>query len=598
MNWRGTKMLPLILLSHIALSFAIPAPLCDVNKIGITDGFYTVTDGGHVGSVVEYTCPEGTYPYPVHARECFPNGQWTEDNVEAKCKDNSGHKIGGGIRVEKDGLMNIFIVIDTSKRIGPRNFKTAKDISEVFIEKMASFDIVPRYAVISYASYVKPIVRLSEYESTDAEKVIERIKKFKYSEHDDKQGKNTRGALMEVHRMMSLEYVRNDTEFMKTRNIILLMTDGRHNMGGDPTVEIKRIRELLDIRKNNNREEFLDIYVFGLGDDISHAEIFDIASKKDPARHVFKMRSIDDMKEVFDHILVDSEILQTCGLAREPDEEHELQEQFPWIAKISIIRRSSEEKCKGSIVSRDFVLTAAHCFHLDEELHSIDIRVGENRFKVKTLYRHPKYKPLGKLDKKVDKSFDYDLALIQLDRKIEFSRTIRPICLPCTSGTSWALKKNRDTMTCSDHEKTLLPSDEEKAMFVAEERSRSLEWKDVLIKRGDKRRSCLEATKKIDKFKDIPDIKDLITDNFLCTGGTEPEVDPPTCKGDAGGPLIVKYKQRFIQVGVISWGPINSCVGPKRGRDPVSPLSRDFHTDLFHMVDWLKEKVPELEFLA
>ncbi|XP_069800100.1 complement factor B-like [Dendropsophus ebraccatus] len=593
-------MLPLILLSHIALSFAVPIPLCDVNKISITDGFYTVTDGGHVGSIVEYTCPEGTYPYPADTRECFPNGQWTEDNVEAKCNanglvDNSGPKIGGGIRVEIDGLMNIFIVIDTSKRIGRENFKTAKDISEVFIEKMASFDIVPRYAVISYASFVKPIVQLSDNESTDTDKVIERIKKFKYSEHEDKQGKNTRAALKEVHKMMSLEHVRNITEFMRTRNIILLMTDGRHNMGGDPTVEIKRIRELLDIRKDNNREEFLDIYVFGLGDDISDNEINDIASKKDPAKHVFKIGSINDMKKAFDHMLDDSEILQACGLAGEPGQ-FGVQEQFPWIAQISIIRAGTEEKCKGSIVSRDFVLTAAHCFHLDEELHSISISVGENRFKAKDLYRHPKYNPLSKQDKKVVKSFDYDLALIELDKKIEFSRTIRPICLPCTSGTSRALKKSGNAVTCSDHEKTLLPSDEEKAMFVAEETSRNLEWKDVFIKRGDKRLSCLEATKK--KFKDIPDIKDLITDNFLCTGGTEPEVDPPTCKGDGGGPLIVKYKQRFIQVGIISWGTINSCVGPKRRRDPVSPLSRDFHIDLFHMVDWLKEKVPELEFLA
>ncbi|XP_069800101.1 complement factor B-like [Dendropsophus ebraccatus] len=587
-------MIALILLSYIALSVAVPAPLCDVNKIGITDGFYTVTDGGHVGSIVEYTCPEGTYPYPVDARECFPNGQWTEDNEEAKCKVNSD----GGILVEKNGLMNIFIAIDASKRVGAKNFQTAKDISKVFIEKMASFDIVPRYAVISYASFAKPIVRLSDDESADAEMVIETIQEFKYSEHQDKQFRNTRAALDEIHNMMALELHRNVTRFQRTRNVILLMTGGSHNMGGDPTIVIKRIRELLNIRKDNRREDFLDIYVFGLGDYVEYNEIDAIASKKNHKKHVYKIRNTEDMKAAFDEMLDESEILQMCGLARDPTYGEGVEEKFPWIATISIIRRSAVEKCKGSIVSRDFVLTAAHCFHLDEELHTINIRVGEETFKAKTLYRHPKYNPLGKQDKNVDRSFDYDLALIQLDKKIAFSRKIRPICLPCTSGTSWALKKSGNAVTCSDHEKTLLPSDQEEAMFVAEERSRSLEWKDVFIKRGGERRSCLEATKKIDKFKDIPDIKDLITDNFLCTGGTEPEVDPPTCKGDAGGPLVVKYKQRFIQVGVISWGTINSCVGPKRGRDPISPLSRDFHTDLFHMVDWLKEKVPELEFLA
>ncbi|XP_069800096.1 complement factor B-like [Dendropsophus ebraccatus] len=744
---RGNKMLPLILLSHIALSIAAPSPTveCDLDKIAIVGGEYTVSEGGNVSSKVEYTCPEGMYPYPALSRECQYNGRWTDEKLKAECKailcprptmfdnglfhprklrygigdvlhfecwggfrmygpetrtcqangkwsgevticddqegycPNPGIPIGASkvdisykieskvtyecgpgltmygskervcmenkrwsgaeptcrfpytydtpeevaqtfsaslsetvessdpdkveedadrtIRVEKDGLMNIFIVIDASKSVGAKNFKTAKDISEVFIDKMASFDFSPRYAVISYASFAKPVVQLSDDDSAKADKVIERIKKYKYTEHEDKQGTNTRAALSEVHNMMSLEHVRNSTKFLLTRNVILLMTDGRHNMGGDPTVEVKRIRELLDIRKGNGREDFLDIYVFGLGNDISDNEINDIASKKDPEKHVFKMKNIDDMKEAFDKMLDDSEILQMCGISRDPGQLG-VQEQLPWIAKISITRGSSEEKCKGSIVSRDFVLTAAHCFHLDEELHTINIRVGGKSFKAKQLYRHPKYNPAGKQDKKVEKSFDYDLALIELDKKIQFSRTIRPICLPCTSGASWALKQRGKSVTCSDHEKTLLPSDMERAKFVAEETTNALEWKDVFVKRGNWRLNCLEATKKIDKFKDTPDIKDLITDNFICTGGTEPQVDPPTCKGDSGGPLIVQYKQRFIQVGVISWGTINSCDGTKRKQDPVSPLSRDFHTDLFHMVDWLKEKVPELEFLA
>ncbi|XP_040261381.1 complement factor B-like [Bufo bufo] len=134
-------------------------------------------------------------------------------------------------------------------------------------------------------------------------------------------------------------------------------------------------------------------------------------------------------------------------------------------------------------------------------------------------------------------------------------------------------------------------------MFVAEERPNEFQRKNVLIKRGSKRQACLDDTKKLDKFKDIPDIRDAVTDNFLCTGGMEPQVDPQTCKGDHGGPLIVQYKQRYIQVGVISWGTINSCKGPKRNPGPVPALSLDFHTDLFHMLDWLKEKAYELKFL-
>ncbi|KAG8544315.1 hypothetical protein GDO81_022705 [Engystomops pustulosus] len=91
---------------------------------------------------------------------------------------------------------------------------------------MASFDFTPRYGVISYASFAKPIVRLSDDDSTDAEAVIERIRKFNYREHDDKMGTNTRGALIEVHGMLSLQNTNEPQKFLETRNVILLMTDG------------------------------------------------------------------------------------------------------------------------------------------------------------------------------------------------------------------------------------------------------------------------------------------------------------------------------------------------------------------------------------
>ncbi|XP_073497934.1 complement factor B-like [Phyllobates terribilis] len=737
-------MLPLLLLSQIALCIAAPTPECDLTKITIAGGTYTVTNGGNVGSTVEYSCPQGMYPHPSFSRDCLYTGRWTDEKVKAqcrvvqcprpemfengqfysenvtqkyfvgdvlnfecwggfkmfgpetrtcqangkwsgeetKCDDQAGncpnpgipigatkvgtsYKIGqivkyqcqqglsmfgskerecmeskhwsgaeptcrysytfdtpeevagsfssslseniessdlNRVEVEGDrklmvktgGLMNIFILIDASKSVGPKNFEIAKDISEVFIEKISSFDFTPRYAVISYASFAKPIMLLSDDDSVDADAVIEKIKAFKYTEHKDKLGTNTRAALNETHNMLSLQNTRDPKRFLETRNVILLMTDGKHNMGGDPTVEIKRIREILDIRKGNNREDFLDVYVFGLGNDISEDEINDIASKKDNEKHVFNMASVLDMKVAFELMLDDTEVLQMCGLSKERLKDDEgLEQVFPWIAKITITRPGSEEKCKGSIVSKSFVLTAAHCFHLDELLHSVNVRVGDKVYKVKDIHRHSDYNPIGKKDKGVEKSYDYDMALVELDKKLDFSSKIRPICLPCTTGATWALKQRGKSVTCSDHEKILLSEELVKALFVAEETDKNLEQKDVMIKQGSKRLACLEDTKKIDKFKNVPNIKDAVTDNFLCTGGIEPEVDPQTCKGDSGGPVIVPYKKRFIQVGIISWGTVISCKGPKRDPGPVPALSRDFHADVFKMLPWLKDKLKE-----
>lgn len=43
------------------------------------------------------------------------------------------------------------------------------------------------------------------------------------------------------------------------------------------------------------------------------------------------------------------------------------------------------------------------------------------------------------------------------------------------------------------------------------------------------RNACLEDVKKIKHFAKIADIRDFVTDQFLCTGGIDPVVDPQTC---------------------------------------------------------------------
>ncbi|XP_072287824.1 complement factor B-like isoform X2 [Pyxicephalus adspersus] len=695
------RMILLLLLSHIAVSIAAPAVQCDLSKVSINGGNYTVNDDG---DKVEYRCPKGKYPFPVVVRQCQWNRKWTKEKEQAECRDvqcprpgtfdngdytpkekkyfvgdvlnfqcwdgftldesqnrtcqengkwsgqtaickdqdsycpNPGTpmgatKVGSSYRIEgkviyqcldglkmvgskervcqengkwsgtepscrlidprfvkvkTGGLMNIFIIIDASKSVGLKNFNTAKGIAETFIEKISSFDFTPRYSVLTYATQIKRIVTLSDEDNVEPDEVIKKIKAFSYKEHDDKQGTNTRGALKEVYDQLSLFQLRNPDIFLNTSNVILLMTDGKFNMGGDPVVEVKRIREFLDIKSNNYREDKLDIYVFGLGSDISFEELNDIASRKDSQRHVFKMASIDDLKEAFDHIIDETDALEMCGISKYHS--NDVKEKYPWIASVVITRPGEVENCKATVITRNFLLTAAHCFHLDDPVHFITVQVGTLPRKVKDVYRHPKYDPNSKKDKNVPRSFEYDLALVEMDSKIDFSPTIRPICLPCTSGASWALKLRDKAVSCSDHEKLLLTGELVRAMFVSEEKKGNFMQMDVLIKQGGKRLDCLEDAKKVKEFEDVADIRDIVTDNFLCTGGTEPEVDPQTCKGDSGGPLIIQHNKRNIQVGVISWGTVVSCDGHKR-RIPVPAGSRDFHAEIVHSMDWIEQVV-------
>ncbi|XP_073454538.1 complement factor B-like isoform X2 [Aquarana catesbeiana] len=574
---------------------------------GIPIGASKVGTSYRIEDKVSYDCQNGLRMFGSKTRECKKNKRWS--GSEPSCRNSYtfdspeevaevfGSSLAETIessdpdRVE-GGLVNIFIIIDASKSVGVKNFKTAKDIAETFIEKVSSFDFTPRYSVITYASQIKRIVTLSESEiNTEAEKVIEAIQNFKYSEHDNKQGTNTRCALQEVYNQLSLDNLRNE-KFLEHSNIIILMTDGKHNVGGDPSVEVNKIRELLDIRKDH-REDKLDIYVFSLGDDISQDELNDIASKKDREKHVFQMENVDALKKAFE-IIDETSAFEMCGLSRDHSEKDN--EKYPWIVKLTITRPEGVEKCKGSIVTKNFILTAAHCFHLDDQVHYVSVELGPSdrakvTWKVQNIHRHPKYDPNGKKDKNVLKSFEYDLALVELSQKIEFSPTVRPICLPCTSGASWALKQRGKAVSCKDHENFLLSGNLVKALFITEESKDTLEQMNVQIKQGNWRYGCLKDAEKMEDFKDVVDIKDVVTDNFLCTGGVDPEVDPQTCKGDSGGPLIIQYNKRYIQVGVISWGTVNSCKGYKREQVPTA--SRDFHAGVIPGLAWIEEIIKD-----
>ncbi|KAE8585299.1 hypothetical protein XENTR_v10021270 [Xenopus tropicalis] len=691
-------MLLLLLITHVSVSLAVQ---CDLTKVGIIGGNYTVSNGGNVGSKVEYQCPKGKYPHPKYTRECLYNGLWTDHKMKAICKDvrcpkpvafdggdyeprqhfytvgntlqfecytgfelkgsqnrtcqenakwsgetticddnngycpNPGIPIGASksgtsykmeskvsytcqqglvmfgskereclenkdwsgtepscrqwytydtprevakgfsssmlenvdttnlegrsdrkVQILKDGLMNIFIVLDTSKSVGKDKFNEAKEASILFIEKVSSYDIKPQYCIISYASEAIPVVSLRDQDSKNADAVIEHLENFVYDSHADKQGTNTRAALHSIYQQLieqELVYKNNNNKesFMKIHNVILLMTDGKFNMGGDPREEMKVIRRFLNVgtSKDDLREEYLDVYVFGLGSDIDQPEINDLASKKDKEVHTFHLENVDKMKEFFELMIDESDVMDTCGLSKyhsvDPDERTRASEMFPWIAKITI-SGSSVQYCKGTILSPYFILTAAHCFHLDDKNQKIQVIVDGKEYPVKQPYRHPKYNPISKVDKNIKRAFDYDVELLELQKKIEFSVTARPICIPCTQSTAQVLKV--PGAPCSSHEKALLSEEEVKAIFIAEESKNPLEQKNVIIKRGSKRTACLEAAKKAPELKNVTDIEDAVTEQFLCTGGIEPVVDPPVCKGDSGGPLIIPVRRRYVQV--------------------------------------------------
>lgn len=102
--------------------------------------------------------------------------------------------------------------------------------------------------------------------------------------------------------------------------------------------------------------------------------------------------------------------------------------QYPWAARIVY---NGQFHCGASLVSEDYVLTAAHCVR---RLQRTKIRVilgDHDQFittetpaimrAVTAIVRHRSFD---------SNTYNHDIALLRLRKKVPFSKTITPICLP------------------------------------------------------------------------------------------------------------------------------------------------------------------------
>ncbi|KAM9119821.1 complement factor B [Pangshura tecta] len=589
-------------------------------------------DGQHyrVEDRVRYRCGRGLVMFGSKERACQESGAWS--GTEPECRDPSTYdtpeevssafiaslsetaevadpnrttseNVKRKIRIEAGGSMNIYLVIDASDSVGEGNFSRARDVLVQLIEKISSYGVFPRYGILTFATDPHVVVSTLNPQSSNANWVSTKLGDLKYESHALRSGTNTRKALQAVHNMIIQQ---EQDELRKghkvapvansTRHVLVLMTDGNTNMGGSPVPVVRQIRELLSIGRDtrNPREDYLDIYVFGIGAMVNHENIAELASKKSGEKHVFHMQDIRDLQKAFHEMIDESETLSMCGLGWAHEEANDHQRN-PWHVSIKIARPGKGlESCKGALISEYFVLTAAHCFHVDDQVQWITVDVGASSSAhwVANHSHHPQYH-IGKLrGAGIPEFYDYDVALLKLTSKVKFSFNARPICLPCTEGTTHALRKPHPETTCDDHKRLLLTVGEVPALFVHEEKPKKLERKHVNIKNGVKKSACEADAKKAPIYANVTDVKQVVTPRFLCTGGIDPVVDPNTCKGDSGGPLIIAKGKRYIQVGVISWGVFDVCKAPKR---KAPPYARDFHLNLFTVLPWLRNKLADEE---
>uniref|UniRef100_A0A182N9T6 Peptidase S1 domain-containing protein n=1 Tax=Anopheles dirus TaxID=7168 RepID=A0A182N9T6_9DIPT len=221
--------------------------------------------------------------------------------------------------------------------------------------------------------------------------------------------------------------------------------------------------------------------------------------------------------------------------------------QFPWLAGLF---RQGKLYCGASVVSRNFLVTAAHCVNSFEP-SEIRVYLGGHIIA-------KDYTELRRVKRIIDHedfdifTFNNDIALLELDKPLRYGPTIQPACLP--DGSVMDFTGTIGVVAGWGR--------------VEEKRAPSKTLRSVEVPIWS-HEQCLDAGYGSKK----------ISANMMCAGYHDGQKD--ACQGDSGGPMHKMGLFGSMEViGVVSWG-----------RGCARPNLPGIYTRIVNYLPWIHQKL-------
>ncbi|XP_057634737.1 ovochymase-2 [Chionomys nivalis] len=236
---------------------------------------------------------------------------------------------------------------------------------------------------------------------------------------------------------------------------------------------------------------------------------------------------------------------------------------FPW--QVSL-KQKQKHVCGGTIISSQWVITAAHCManrnialtlNVTAGEHDLSqVEPGEQTLAIETIIIHPQFS--------IRRPMNYDIALLKMAGTFRFGQSVRPVCLP-QSGEHF------------------------KAGFVCT----TAGW-GRLAEGGNLPQVLQQVNLPILTQEEceaaLLSLRNPVTGKtFLCTGS--PDGGRDACQGDSGGSLMCQNsKGAWTLAGVTSWG-LGCGRGWRNNSRKKEQGSPGIFTDLSRVLPWIYEHV-------